>query len=277
MKIKILIVLLLLVNPMLWAQSPTKGPTKAAVAKAPTQQKPRQVPSGVSETVAAAWAPVVINHHFGIRGGYGLSTARFEPKRNVVSLIGFYNFGLSYRFDVPKQKYVGCIEVDVEFLQKGYKYETFNESKIFNIRTYNTIMVPILWQPYLPLSKKNGSRFFLNVGPWGSYALSSQSYTLDDNTGIQSDKVPYSYDILKDNRWEFGITAGAGLIFGAGNFTFGIDFRYNIGLSDIYKGVTKYEGNPFRSPVDQMNISLGINYKIPSKTKKKRDDERTTK
>lgn len=244
-----------------------------AVSAGYAQDKDKKKKGTVSETIAAAWAPVIIEHHVGLRGGYGMASARFEPIRNTQSYWGLINFGLAYRFDVPKQKYVGCIEADISWMEKGYKYETYNESGIIASRRYSVIEIPILWQPYLPLSKSGHSRFYLSVGPFGSYALSSTHQAYNKETGVVSEEGDYSYDVLRDNRWEFGIVVGGGLVFGIGRFGLGLEYRYNIGLSDIYKSVTKYPGNPFRSPVDQMNVSVQLNYKFSLGVKKDKNNK----
>lgn len=212
-------------------------------------------------TLTAAWAPILVEHIVGIRGGYGFGNARFEPQRSTEMVGGLLNFGVSYKFNVPKQKYVGTIEADLSYMEKGFAYETFNESGVIYSRRYSVIELPILWQPYLPLSK-NGSRFFISAGPFVSYALSGSYKIYNKTDGTEIEKGPYVYDILRDNSWEYGITAGAGFIVAIKRFLISAEFRYNITLSDVLKGVTKYPENPFRSPVDQMNISLGLHFKL---------------
>lgn len=261
------IIFLLLSFVCLSSHSQTITPVGPAKEKPQKEKKWLKPPEKPSQTVMAEWSPVVVNHYVGLRGGYGAGSVRFEPQRNSQMYLGMLNFGVGYRFDVPKQKYVGCIEVDLEYMEKGYKYETFNESGIFNSRKYSTITLPILWQPYLPLSKNGYSRFHLNLGPFFSYALAGTTGTYDKNNDITTNDGPYKYDPLRDNRWEFGITAGAGITFAIKRFNIGIDFRYNIALSDTFKGAIKYTGNPFRSPVDQMNLSMSLSYRLPSKKK----------
>jgi|GEM_PF-2091105 len=212
-------------------------------------------------TLLAAWAPVTIAHSFGIRGGYGFGSIRLEPTKQGKSYSGLINFGVTYRFDVPKQKYVGTIQAELNYIEKGFAYETFSESGQIYSRKYSSIELPVMWQPYIPLSN-NGSRFHLNAGPFVSYSLGStyRLYTEEGNQTIE--EGDYYYDTLRDNRWDYGIALGAGFVIAIKRFAISADFRYNIGLGDILKGVTKYPGNPFRSPVDQMNISLGVSFRL---------------
>lgn len=219
-------------------------------------------------TLAKAWKPVVMEHYLGIRGGYGTGSGRFEPLRQTQSYSGLLNFGINYKFDAPEQKYVGCIEIDLNYMEKGFKYETYNESGEIYSRKYTMIELPILWQPYLPLSKKNSStRFYLSAGPYLGYALNSTEQLYKKEGGTIISEGEYSYISARDNRFEFGVVAGAGIQVAIKRFMIGAEFRYGIMLSDIMKGVNKYPKNPFRSPVDCMNISFGVSYKISTITK----------
>ncbi|MEF9949935.1 MAG: porin family protein [Mucinivorans sp.] len=220
-------------------------------------------------TLEAAWKPVAVDHIFGIRGGLGLGNARMEPSRNNKTLPNWLqNYGISYRFDVPAQKYVGTIEIDLQYMEKGFAYAvSFAEdnNEIYS-RKYSVIEFPILWQPYFPFGKGE-SRVFVNLGPFLSYTLSGTERTTNIKTGEYVEHK-YLYDPLRDNRVEYGVIVGGGVAIGIKRFAVTLDFRYNIALSDALKGVNNYAGNPFRSPVDQMSLSLGLQYRfIKGKTK----------
>lgn len=223
--------------------------------------------SAPPESLSAAWAPVKVDHYLGIKGGYAMSGIRLEPQRNTSYLNGLIEMGIVYRFDVPQQKYLGTIEFSLNVSQKGYKlYESYTSTRVYE-RTYTEINFPIVWQPYLPLGRK-GSRFYASAGPFGSYALSSSWKEYDEEKGTQFGDGNYTYEGGRDNRWGYGITVGGGFFIAIRSFSISMEYRYNIGLSDIFKSVNKYDGNPFRSPVDQMTISLGVNYKLPLNRKK---------
>lgn len=224
-------------------------------------------------TLDAAWKPVAVDHIFGIRGGYGTGSIRREPSKETVPMWGLLNFGIAYKIDIPAQKYVGCIEIDLQYMQKGFAYAMMFEGAEVYERRYSVIEVPILWQPYFPMGRKGRpteSRIFLNAGPYLAYALESSYRAYDRHTGVvRVEKTPYRYDELRDNRVEYGVVVGGGVVIGAGRFGIAVDFRYNIMLSDVLKGVHNYAENPFRSPVDQMSLSLGLQYRfIKGKTKK---------
>lgn len=218
-----------------------------------------------STTLSAAWAPVEVDHYIGLRGGYGIGTTRQEPVRQAEYMMDLIVMGLIYRFDVPSQKYVGAIEANINFSQKGYIIHPYYDSEEVQSRRYNTIELPILWQPYMPLGK-GGSRFYLSLGPHFNYSFASTYRNYNKLTGETYDEGKYEYITGRDNRFEYGVTFGGGFLVAAKGFRLSLEYRYNISLSDSFKSVTKYEGNPFRSPVDQMNIALGINYLIHSRS-----------
>lgn len=243
----------------------TTKPTTTGAKKAPEPEVP---------TLEAAWKPVLVDHIFGIRGGYGLGNARIEPTRNNKPIpYGLMNFGISYRFDVPAQKYVGTIEIDIQYMEKGFAHGTSfaqDNNELYS-RKYSVIELPILWQPYFPLGKGE-SRIMVNLGPYLSYTLSGTERLTNIKTGEYTENE-YKYDPLRDNRVEYGVIAGAGVMIGIKRFAITLDFRYNIALSDAMKGVQQYKGNPFRSPVDQMSLSLGLQYRfIKGKVKAKKDE-----
>lgn len=220
-------------------------------------------------TLEAAWEPVTVDHIFGLRGGYGGGFMRREPTVESVSIFGCLNLGASYKLDILAQKYVGCIEFDLQYMEKSFSYLIrFDRDEVYE-RRYSVVELPILWQPYFPLSGRGGrpteSRIFLNAGPYLAYALESWERVYNKQTGAVLREGRYAYDPLRDNRVEYGVVVGGGFVVGVGRFGIAMDFRYNIMLSDVLKGVHNYSGNPFRSPVDQMNLSLGVQYRIKGK------------
>lgn len=246
-------------------QGPVPGlvPAQAPAAANKAKAAPTDAGSEVG-TLSAAWAPVEIKHSIGFRAGYGMGYGRFEPTRENQLHLGLLNGALVYLFDVPAQKYVGAIQIELGVMQKGYSYLLYKESVDVISRDYTVIEIPVLWQPYLPLSRKNGSRFYLNAGPYVSYTLGGTFRDYNKETGVTAREGQYEYKPLRDNRWEYGIAAGAGFrVYMGQRVAFTFEYRYNIAMSDILKGVEKYPSNIFfRSPIDQMNISIGLLFKL---------------
>ncbi len=226
-------------------------------------------------TLLAAWAPVLVDHSIGIRGGWGTGFMRREPARDNLSLpYDLWNFGISYRFDIPAQKYVGTIMFELQYVQKGFAYLEFFDGTLAYSRQYNVIELPILWQPYVPLGKK-GSRVYLNAGPFISYTLDSYETVYDSETGEIFNENDYEMDQSEDYFWNYGIAAGVGFHIAIGRWAIAIDGRYTIQLSDILRGPEFIPGNPFRTPVDHIGASFGVQYKfsIGGKKKKNKDEK----
>ncbi len=237
-------------------------PSAAGAQATSTAKKGKGIPTA---TVSAEWGPLQVDHYVGIRGGYGMGNARFEPQRQTEWHQGLYEFGVLYKLDVPKQKYVGTMEFGINYSEKGYVVHQGTDSEIVDSRKYSTLQLPILWQPYLPLGR-GGSRFYLTAGPVVSYALKSTYRIYNYTTDETIEEGPYEYSSVRDNRWEYGLIFGGGFIVNlGGGLRITLEGRYNITLSDTYKSVTKYSDNPFRSPVDQINVTAGILYRIPNK------------
>lgn len=234
--------------------------------KSKREQKLEDERKAAEGTLQAAWEPVMMDHIIGIRGGYGLGMERFEPARESANNTGLLNFGLMYRFNAPTQKYVGCIEFNLNFMQKGYKYETYKDSGMFYTFDYSIVELPILWQPYIPLSKKNPyNRIYLSAGPYLGYVIGNGKYKLVDekNGDAVKEEGDYNFISARDNRFEYGIAAGLGVQVAIKRFVLGVEFRYNIMLSNLTKSKEVYPStNTMRSPVDQMNLSFVMGFKL---------------
>lgn len=213
-------------------------------------------------TLDVAWKPVVINHSIGVRGGWGMGFMRREPNRDgATTPFQLWNGGVTYRFDIPAQKYVGTISFDLDYMQKGYAYlRTFNGTTAY-AHQFDVIQLSIIWQPYLPLSRKNDSRIYLIAGPFVSYTISGgEEQEFDVETKKIFFKRKYAMDPMNDYYLNYGITAGLGFQIAFGRFAISADARYNIQLSDIMRGPEYIVGNPFRTPVDHVGVSLGFHY-----------------
>ncbi len=216
-------------------------------------------------TLDAAWAPVLLDHSIGIRAGWGTGTIRREPARDGTKLTNpLWNFGINYRFDVPEQKYVGTILFELQFVQKGFAYLMyFDDSGDAYTRTYDMIEFPILWQPYFPISKKNDSRIYLSAGPFVSYSFGARESYYNADSGEIYSEGEYEMDSEEDYFWNYGIAVGLGLNIAINErFSLQVDGRYTIQLSDMQRGPEYVTGNPFRTPVDHMGVSVGMQYKF---------------
>ena len=149
-------------------------------------------------------------HYIGVMGGWGGGSARFKPAKETGYEWGLYSGGLSYKF-YSDTKYVGAIEIDLMFTQKGFNYDLAFESDESYHRRINAIELPLIWQPHFYLFQRH-ARFFINLGIQVSYNLSSTYSRVSKTTGIlESGK--YAMQLNRDNRFGYGLCGGAGLAF----------------------------------------------------------------
>ncbi len=203
--------------------------------------------------------PAEAQHYIGVRGGYGGGMGRFEPKREMGLLWGMNSGGISWKYYSP-EKYVGAVEVDLEMIGQGYKYDLFKDSDSSYQRTINSVNLPIFWQPHFYLFRRV-MRVFLNLGVTFSYNFDSYYKYVSKQNGVY-EEGKYEMDLIRDNRWSYGLVGGFGMSFLFGRFEALFEGRYYFGYSDILRNVTKYPGNPDRSPIDKINVSMGLYYRL---------------
>ena len=201
-------------------------------------------------------------HYIGVMGGWGGGMARFKPAKETGIEWGLYAGGLSYKF-YSETKYVGGIEIDLLFKQKGFNYdESFGSDESYH-RTINSIEIPLIWQPHFYLFQRR-ARFFINLGIQASYNLNS-SYSRQSKTNGVIESGTYTMQLNRDNRFDYGLCGGAGLAFLLGpqrRVEFSIEARYGFGYGDILRNPTKYKGNPDRSPLDNINVFAAVYYRL---------------
>ena len=99
-------------------------------------------------------------HTVGVFGGFGTGTARFYPAQETKSVGGRFSGGFSWRY-YSATRFVGCVGVDLEFLQRGFAYAPFastteNEADyVYYTRKLNSFVVPLVWQPHFYLARRH--------------------------------------------------------------------------------------------------------------------------
>ena len=198
-------------------------------------------------------------HYLGVRGGWGGGSARFTPARETKLEWGLYSGGLSYKF-YTAQKYVGGIQIDLQYMGRGFAYDLQSKSDSSYHRTINSFELPFMWQPHIYVFQRHG-RIFLNLGVYLSYMGGSKYYYKSKKAGIY-EEGPYQRQITRDARWGYGLCGGAGIGFLIRRFEIAVEGRYYFGYSDVLRNGTKYQGNPTHSPLDNINISLALYYRL---------------
>lgn len=211
--------------------------------------------------------PLAAQHYIGARAGLGVGNCNLYPYQDTHYLWGLANGGLVWKY-YSHEKYVGGVEIDIEFMQKGYQVEedywvnlNVKDTTSVYTRRVNTIQIPIFWQPNFLFFKEH-LRVFINLGVVlsynfdSSYSWSSEDYDIDES-GY------YDMITVRDNRWGYGLAGGLGFNYRIKNrYEISVEGRYYYGYSDILKSTSKYEDNPRRSPLDNINVSIGFNYRL---------------
>lgn len=213
-------------------------------------------------------------HTLALVGGGGMTNGRLYPKQEAKALWGVWSGGLSWRYYSPP-RFVGGIGVDLEYMRRGFSYSPdaymHDDKKDYNYYTryYNTLSMPIVWQPHFYLFK-NHVRIYLEAALNLSLNISA---TYDNElTGVSG---RYKFKTVRDNRFEYGLAGGGGIDFLVGQVEFGFRVRYYFGLSDVMRNRNKYYDNatddknenpfsltPLRSPVDNLMMSFKIGFRF---------------
>lgn len=187
----------------------------------------------------------------GINAGYQLNTMSFMPKVPQSFFPGKIG-GITVRYIPEKYFNMICgVQAEVNFSQLGWRENILdvNDNPCYTLdthermaydRTINYIQVPFL--AHLGFGREvSGAKFFVNMGPQFGYVLGeSTKSTFTYETALQSDPQRVSQIIAQDsmavqNRFDYGITAGAGLEVSmrrAGHLI--MEARYYYGLGNIY-------------------------------------------
>ena len=218
-------------------------------------------------------------HTLTFTGGTGLSTARFYPAEETKWIWGAETAGISWRYYSDKPRFVGCVGVDLEFVERGFKYgygytvEMKDEKEIrhyqYYTRNVNSLMLPIVWQPHI-YAANNHLRIFIEAAFVLSYNISAK-YSYENNRYPAGD---YEWKVPRDNRFGYGLSGGAGFALLFGQVEVGLKAKYNFGYSDLMKNRNKYYSNttdgrenpfyytPLRSPVDNISMMLTVGWRF---------------
>ncbi len=199
-------------------------------------------------------------HYIGVRGGWGGGNARFTPKQETAMQWGLYSGGVSYKF-FSDIKYVGAIQLDLQYIGKGYVTLERKGADTSYHRTINSFELPFMWQPHFYFFQRH-ARFFLNLGVQFSYNLDSRQWYESKRHGVYDDKI-YPMKLVRDVRFGYGLCGGAGISLLAGRWDITLEARYNFGYSDILRSKIKYEPNLYtQSPLDNLNFSMAVYYRL---------------
>ena len=145
------------------------------------------------------------------------------------------NGGLTMRY--ISEKYFSMIcgaQVELNFSQHGWSEFDEDHPELEYKRTMNYVEIPLL--AHLAFGKDRGVQFFIHAGPQIGFFISD---TRKKNDAWENFTTPEQHDKDVENKFDYGITGGAGLELRtkAGNFL--VEGRYYYALSDFYKSTKK--------------------------------------
>lgn len=193
--------------------------------------------SALSLTINAQVGEQRHNLAVGINGGVNISSVTFSPTIQQNSLMGI-NSGLTLRY--ISEKYFSMIcgaQLELNLSQRGWDefYEDYPELKY--TRKMNYVEIPFL--AHLAFGKERGVQFFIHAGPQIGFFISDSQTKNDKWDSANSNLTTEQHDKKVENKFDYGITGGAGLELRtkAGNFL--VEGRYYYALSDFYKSTKK--------------------------------------
>ncbi len=165
--------------------------------------------------------------NFGIKGGINLYDVHHDNSTKYTMATGFH-FGVLGHIHFNSQF---AFQPEIVFSNQGAKYTDENVNTKYILDYIN---VPVLFQYMFD----NGFR--LQAGPQVGFLINAKSKNDNDISDIKDDINPI----------DFGLSIGASYIFPPTGF--GIDARYNLGLTNINQSNSVYSTN--------RGLQLGIFY-----------------
>lgn len=199
--------------------APSKPPKQAKTVE-PAKPKPtKPIPAPAPEVAREGGFGVKV----GIRGGANYSSITSDAIKasgiTVDPLLGYHG-GLVVELGGERFS----VQPEILYSQTAYKISASQAgSLLVGESRVNSVTVPLLFK----VSLGNGpTKFFINAGGFGSYALSGKAKTTFSGITTTTD---LKFD-SGDQRLEYGAVGGAGVSLGLGRAQLLIEGRYYYGL-----------------------------------------------
>lgn len=177
----------------------------------------------------------------GVNGGYVLDKVSFNPtiKQNYH---GGKTFGLTFRYTCEKYFSSYCaLQAELNYAELGWR-ELIETSTDTYQRTINYVQLPFLarmaWgkerrglMGYIVLGPQVG--FYLNDKDKRGTSDGSAGWT-DHSLSLRPNHITAQYDLPVKNKFEYGITGGAGIELNTAAGHFLLEGRYYYGLADLF-------------------------------------------
>lgn len=183
----------------------------------------------------------------GFSGGVALNTIGFDPTIKQNMHIG-PTFGITARFTSEKYFNTYCaLQVELNYATLGWKENILDSDSQPLPDSYQRdqryVQLPVLarlgWG-----KEKRGLMGYVLAGPQVGYCIGEKTkasnFTLDDEGNpLRPNGMFAQYGKEIERKFDYGITAGAGIELGTKIGRFLIEGRYYYGLSDIFKNSKK--------------------------------------
>lgn len=158
-------------------------------------------------------------HYLGVRGGYGISSASFDPYQGDGKSVSGIDYGVAYK--LYAEKYMGT-QIEFSFVQTGYQLAD-------TIYTGRAVELPAMAQGFL---RFGGFRVFINAGAYLSY-ITTQEVEKPNGLGSTTTETYHFSD--RDKRFDYGILGGGGFAFQLKKIELQVEARYQYGFGYIIK------------------------------------------
>lgn len=197
--------------------------------------------------------------HVGAHAGASLSQQSFYPSVKESMLQGMM-FGFSFRY--AEERHVGLlVELNVE--QRGWK-ENFEDDPFTFQRRLTYLELPIMTHIFFGSRTVKG---FFNLGPEIGYMIgdkTSANFPYMELPAVDGFPANRRYEQMQmdiSNRFDYGITAGAGVEFIIRrSHSITLEGRYYYGLGNIYPSSKKDTFSASRG--SSIQITLGYLFRI---------------
>ncbi|MFO7844648.1 MAG: porin family protein [Bacteroidales bacterium] len=160
---------------------------------------------------------------FGIKQGVNYSSVLFSPGVKQGIKLG-YTGGFVFKYSNQKNL---ALQVELNFSQKGWLEDLDTIPNSYQ-RNLNYIELPFLTHIYFG---KRNVKVYVNIGPSVGYLISDKIKS--EITDDLYDRAYYDLEI--NNKFDFNVLAGLGLILNTKIGDFQAGFRYALTLTDIFE------------------------------------------
>ena len=192
-------------------------------------------PCKLAAQVGAARRAIAV----GVNGGLVLNSVGFDPTIKQ-SMHQGTTFGVTFRMTSEKYfKSLCALQIELNYAGLGWKEQVLNAAGEPLPDSYQRNMNYV----QLPFLARMG---YIVAGPQVGYCFGEAtkrgaSWTIDETTGLpdRPNGLCAQYDLGVQRRFDYGITAGAGLEVNTRAGHFMIEGRYYYGLGDFFNNAKK--------------------------------------